>query len=132
MRSNLSGSYASYIMRTEAGFSLIELLVALAVFSIAALTLLESQGSSARAASTVKMQTLASLVADNRVAMFTGSIAVPAPGQSSGNSEQLGTTFTWRENRQIVQGTSLMRLTVSVLDPDNQERVVITAFRRVN
>lgn len=111
---------------------MVELLVALAVFSIAALTLLESQGATARATSAVRMQTLAGLIADNRVALFTGSITPPAPGQSSGQSMQMGAVFKWRENRQVVAGTPLLRLTVTVSDADNNQRSVITAFRRVD
>ncbi|WP_262696257.1 type II secretion system minor pseudopilin GspI [Kordiimonas aquimaris] len=119
-------------LNTDTGFSLIELLVALAVFSIAVLALLESQGSSARAVSAVKTQTLANFVADNRVALFSGSIALPAPGQTNGQSEQMGAVFSWQESRQVIEGTPLMRMTVSVFDQENIERASLTAFRRID
>lgn len=121
-----------YKLSSDSGFSLIELLVAITVFSIAALTLLETQGSSARAVSAVKAQALASFVADNRVSLFTGSITLPPPGQASGQSEQMGTLFSWRENRQVIEGTPLMRMTVTVVDQDNIERAKLTAFRRLD
>lgn len=120
------------LMQADKGFSLIELLVALAIFSFAALALLESQSGSVRTASAVRAQTLASFVADNRIAVFLGAHTVPRPGQYSGQQQQMGVTYDWRENYQLIPGTQLMRMTVSVRDEDNNERAVLTALRRKN
>jgi len=117
---------------SDKGFSLIELLVALAIFSIAALSLLDSQSSSVRAAGAVRAQTLASFVADNRVALFLGNITVPRPGQYSGEQQQMGVTYRWRENYQLIPGAQLMRMTVFVRDGEDNERAVLTALRRTD
>ncbi|MEM7767124.1 MAG: type II secretion system minor pseudopilin GspI [Pseudomonadota bacterium] len=52
----------------DAGFTLVEVLAALAVFSVAALGLVQVSLENTRTARTVEMRALASLVADNRLA----------------------------------------------------------------
>lgn len=118
-------------LKAEQGFSLIELLVAMAVFSIAALALLETQGRSLKTAGELELRTMAGMVADNRVAEFLGSRLQPTPGRSSGTETLLGTTFEWRENRVAVRGTQLLTLTVSVSVEDGAQYASLTAFRRV-
>ena len=51
---------------TAGGFSLIEMLVALAVFSLAVIALLHLAGQNTRAASVIEERVLAGVVADNR------------------------------------------------------------------
>lgn len=116
----------------ENGFSLIELLVALAVFSIAVMALLESQGGSIRASTTVQSRALASIVAENQTADFLGSDAVPQVGQFSGLENQLGAAFQWTARRTLVPGAGIMRQTVTVTNDRGEELAALTAFRLVN
>jgi general secretion pathway protein I len=113
------------------GFSLIELLVALAIFSMAALALLEAQGQSLNTASQLEMRALASMVAGNREALFSSSIIVPPPGGNSGYEEQMNAKFLWRESRIIIPNSKLMRMTVTVSDEKSVELARLDAFRRL-
>lgn len=116
----------------DAGFSLVELLVALTIFSLAALALLESQGRSLNTASELELRTLAGFVADNRVAEFLGSRMPPQAGRSNGTMSQLGAEFEWRENRVLIREADMVSLTVTVSLPDGGEYARLTAFRRAN
>ena len=68
-----------------AGFSLVELLVALAVFAMAALALLNLAGQSVRSAAHAEQRTLAGIVADTLAAeamlVDVQALRAPADGQ---------------------------------------------------
>lgn len=113
----------------NAGFSLVELLVAVAVFSIAALTLLESQTGSLRASSHVQSTALATIVAENKTAQFLGSVVSPTVGSETGNQSQFGMEFQWAVSRTLVPGAGIMRHTVTVRDADGNQLALLTAFR---
>lgn len=118
-------------VQNEAGFSLIELLVALAIFSLAALALLESQGQSLNTARQLEMRVLASMVASNREALFESAVIPPPPGRNTGVAEQMQAKFTWQERRVIIPDTKLMRFTIVVSDENSVELARLDAFRRL-
>ena len=128
----MRASQVSSFAKCEDGFSLIELLVALAVFSIAALALLESQAGSVRASTLVQLRTLASIVAENQTAEFIGSEIMPQVGQFTGQENQLEGAFHWTTQRSLVPGAGIMRQTVIVTDMAGAELATLTAFRLVN
>ncbi|WP_265587568.1 type II secretion system minor pseudopilin GspI [Sphingomicrobium arenosum] len=70
-------------MRTTRGFTLIEMLVALSIFSIAALALLRIDGYAVSTAANLRENGLARLVAANEAALVTSDPAAPTRGQSS-------------------------------------------------
>ena len=100
--------------RRSRGFSLVELLVALAVFSLAVIALLNLSGHSARSAWQIEEQVLAEIVAANVAAeaMLADAGSLAAPGHGS---ETLGDR-SWRWTREAsVQGeTGLLRVEVRV------------------
>ena len=70
-------------MRHRAGFTLVELMIALAIFSVAALTVLKHTSLSVRQHSQVVEKTLAVWLAENAIAELRLSNPWPTTGSSS-------------------------------------------------
>ena len=85
--------------RAEAGFSLLEMLVALAVFSLAVLALLHLSGQNARSAVIVEEQVLAGIVADT-IAAESLLLDAAALANAPEGSEVAGDR-EWRWRRSI-------------------------------
>lgn len=99
------------------GFSLIELLVALAVFALVVVGLLNLSGESVRTAVHVEEQVLAGIVAANVAAeaqlLEPAQLAAPQEG-----SEELGgRRWSWRRSATVTGGDGLLRVDVEVLRP---------------
>jgi general secretion pathway protein I len=77
------------------GFTLIEVLVALAIVAIALAAGFRSVAQSANSASALKARTLALWVAENRLAAAQLETPGPAVGEQSGNDTQAGASFVW-------------------------------------
>ncbi|MDO1558585.1 type II secretion system minor pseudopilin GspI [Brevundimonas sp. 2R-24] len=84
------------------GFSLIELLVALAVFSLAVVALLNLTGESARTAAELETRALASVVAENRAVEAVTGLAPLVLGQEEGVEQAAGRAWRWTR---ITSGT---------------------------
>ena len=109
----------------QAGFSLIEMLVALAIFGLAVLGLLNLAGESTRSAVAIEERVLAGVVADNLAveAMIANdgelsAMAIAGQGRESAGDRQ------WRWVRTLTPGedTGLLRIDVQVM-PVDEERI---------
>lgn len=121
----------SIFAKTDEGFSLIELLVAVAILSVAAVTMLESQTQAVGITSQIEQRTLASIVAENRLSLALGLKEEPVPGTRSGVEEQMGARFTWRETVRPAPGGDLTLIQVFVSNEAGQELAELTGFRKV-
>lgn len=79
----------------ERGFTLIELMVALAVFAIAALTLLQMEGNSIARTADLDQRLLREVVAQNMAAEILTDPAPPPIGSASGTIRNAGRQFAW-------------------------------------
>ncbi len=108
---------ASLPMRADpvgaGGFSLLELLVALAVFSLAVLALLNLGGESARAAAIAEERLLADIVAEN---LAVEAAVLPLETlQSRPEGEDIQGERRWHWQRQVVPtGEELLRIDIGV------------------
>ncbi len=112
----------------KGGFTLIECLVALAVFGLAAMALLNLSGESTRSAARVETRTLGGIVADNVAA--EAMIARDLPSGSTAGQVSLGGR-EWRWVR-VVSATDMLgvgRIDVRVFADEEQaaERVLFRA-----
>jgi general secretion pathway protein I len=105
---------------TSAGFTLIEIMVALTVFSLAALALIRLEGQTIRSTGAVTATLLAQIVARN-VAIEAVTDPVPPPrGRTQGSEVNGGRTWNWtREVRPVGDG-DVMRVDVAVAGVDGR------------
>ena len=106
-------------MARRAGFTLVELLVALAVFSLAALALLNLSAENTRSAARVETRTLGGVVAENLAveAMIGASVS---EGSASGQTALAGRTWRWTRTVTATDDPDLLRIDIRVRDADSQ------------
>lgn len=116
--------------RAESGFTLLEMLVALAIFSLAVVALLNLAGENTRTAGVVEERVLAGIVAENRAVEALTAEAPPAPGRTSGE-ERAGERL-WRWTAEVVEtpDPDVLRIDVTVR-PSDSDRIAgeIAVFR---
>lgn len=106
-------------MAERSGFTLIEMLVALAVFSLAAMALLNLSGESTRSAQRIETRTLGGMVAEN-VAVEAAVAPALAEGERSGASDLGGRRWMWSRSVTATADPELLRIDVRVRDDEGQ------------
>ncbi len=122
---------ASYNSKRQAeGFTLIEILVALSVFSVAALALLNIQGESAITTNAIRERLLAEIVAENQL---IESLAAPQEliaGANAGEVDLAGQRWLWTETVSATSDTGIAQVNVAVRRADDDTILSdVTAFR---
>jgi general secretion pathway protein I len=80
------------------GFTLVEMLVALAIVAVALTAGMRALAQSADGASTLKARTLALWIAQDRLAAAELARELPPTGTRQGEATQAGLAFVWRES----------------------------------
>ena len=101
-------------MNKTDGFSLVEVLVALAVLSIAAVALIKVQGESASAASAARERLLAQIVAENQLVETVASPDPATPGVTTGEVAMGGGRWTWTQDVAETGDRAVSRIDVVV------------------
>lgn len=115
----------------EAGFTLIEMLVALAVFSLAALALLRLEGATLASTYELDRRTIAQIVARNVAAETLTDPAAPALGATSGETANAGVMWRWTRDTARVGDQRVVRVDISVADAAGQAMAGLTIVRPV-
>ncbi|MFN7177969.1 type II secretion system minor pseudopilin GspI [Hyphomonas sp.] len=101
---------------TSPGFSLLETMVALAVFSLAAVGLLSLNTQSARISTELETRQLAQIVAANIATdAVTGKLRGTSP-TLRGEQTQLRRTFTWTRTVEAAPGDNLYSIRIDVTE----------------
>ena len=108
------------------GFTLIEVLVALAIAAIALAAVSRSGAVSTSSATEIKLRALAGFVAENRLSELEARRAWPPVGVSEGRERQAGIDFPWRIEVFATQHPLLRRVEVQVTDPGSDTHVLRT------
>ena len=98
----------------ERGFTLLEMLVALAVFSLAALALLRLEGATVRQTGQLDEKMIAQLVARNLAVETLTDPAPPSVGATSGVTENGGRNWRWSRTTSRTPDQRLVRVDISV------------------
>lgn len=106
--------------RAEAGFTLLEILVALAVFSLAALALLKLSGQNAQSAELAASRTYADVVAHNLA--VEARVAPVQLGEQAGDQEVAGRRWRWRRSVLATADPQILRVEIEVR-PEQEEQV---------
>ncbi len=115
MRTNFSPRTLSSIShKTRRGFTLIEVMVALAIIAIALASLIKASGSHTRSAAYLKSKTLAHYVALNEIAKVQVEKKWPSIGSKSKSSEMAGSEWFWVSEVNKTQSKNIRNIKLTV------------------
>jgi general secretion pathway protein I len=117
--------------RAEDGFTLIEMLVALAVFSLAALALLRLEGATVSNTARLQDQAVAQIVARNIAVETLTDTVPPAFGRETGQAVNAGRSWGWTRITAKSPEPRIQMITISVQSRSGPEAATLTIFRRV-
>lgn len=115
--------------RRAAGFTLIEMMVALAVFSLAALTLVRLESATIRGTATARSSVLAGIVARNVAVDAVTDTRPPAIGRASGTERNGGADWAWTREVSPTGDARLLRIDVTVTGIGGASRARLAMLR---
>ena len=111
------------------GFTLIEVLVALTILAIALAAASRAARVATDSAQETRLRTLATWVAQNRIAELTATNAFPGVGNVNGNSAMAGAEFSWQQATSTTPNAAFRRVELTVLQPgDTRYLVKLNAY----
>ena len=114
----------------ENGFTLIEMLVALAVFSLAALALLRLEGATVSNTARLHDQAMAQIVARNIAVETMTDPVPPSLGQDGGQVENGGRSWAWTRLVALSPEPRIQMITIRVQSALGADSATLTLFRR--
>lgn len=112
--------------RADAGFSLLEVVVAIAVFSLGALATLNVLGQSGRNAAAEETRLIAGIIAENRIAEAMATSRPPSMGSTRGVEAAMDRTWEWEMRVAPSPEPRILRIDVSVREATG--RTVLAEF----
>lgn len=112
------------------GFTLLEVLVALAILAIAMAAVSRTASSSIQHVDALRTRVIAGWVAQNRLALHQARNDWPAPGVQTGEEKQAGQNYPWKEEIIATPNPTMRRIVVDVYAPDDAKHVLreLTGF----
>ncbi|MBY0520185.1 MAG: type II secretion system minor pseudopilin GspI [Sphingomonas sp.] len=115
--------------RRTAGFTLIEMMVALAVFSLAGLALIRLEGATIRSAAILDNTMMAQIVARNVAVEALTDARAPTGGTVGGVEANGGRSWRWQRIAAPIGDQGAMRIDVAVTDPEGSTIGHLTVIR---
>ncbi len=109
------------MIKRASGFTLLEVLVALAIFALVAASVLTATARSLQTASRLEEKTLAMWIADNQLVELQLSKNPVAEGRDQGEVEFAGRRWQWQSEVQATREPDMRRVTLWVV-PIAQDR----------
>lgn len=116
-------------MKGEKGFTLIEIMVALAVFSLAAMALVRLESATIRGATILDDTLVAQMVAHNVAVDAVTAADLPTAGRTAGAETNGGRNWRWTRNVAALGGSRAMRIDVGVADASGAVIARLTMVR---
>jgi general secretion pathway protein I len=105
----------------SSGFTLVEVVVALAIVAIGMLAVFKTIGETVNNVSSLRDRTFAAWIADNRITEIRISGEMPSVDETAGEIEFAGRRWHWVTNVSQTQVSGLRRIDVSVRRDDDAE-----------
>ncbi len=96
------------------GFTLVEVLIALAILSIALAATMRATAMATTTADDIKIRTYATWVAQNQIAELTARKTFPATGETSGLAVMAGVNFKWRQTSNDTPNKDFRKVEIAV------------------
>lgn len=106
------------------GFSLIEVLVALVILGVGLAAASRAASVSTDSARETRLRTLATWVAQNRIAELTATRSFPATGSMDGRSTLASTEFEWKQITYATPNPTFRKVELQVLRPGQAQTLV--------
>jgi general secretion pathway protein I len=116
-------------MGRQSGFTLIEIMVALVVFSLAALALIRLEGATIRSTGILEETLLAQMVARTVAVEAVTEGTPPALGRASGVAQNGGRGWRWTRDVRATGDAQILRVDVAVLDSGGRTAGRLTMIR---
>lgn len=113
---------------TDSGFSLVEALVALAVFAMAGVALVQLQSQSLNTFARVETRALADIVAQNHLTQIVAARSAPPIGFREEDLSFAGRAWTMNVDVAAASAPNTRRVSVRVADSSGADVVTVHAF----
>ena len=111
------------------GFTLIEVLVALAILAIALAAAARAANVATDSAQETRLRTLATWIAQNRVAELTATNVFPSAGTINGHSRMAGIEFDWQQVTSETPNAAFRKVELKILRPaQSQSLLTLNAY----
>lgn len=101
-------------MKSARAFTLLEVLVALAIFAVVAASVLSASARSLKTAARLEDKTFATWIADNRLQQIQLTEGAPEEGREQGEETYAGRRWLWQVEVQNTSEPEMRRITVRV------------------
>lgn len=115
--------------RGEQGFTLIEMLVALSVFSLAALALIRLQAYTTRNAAELELRVVAQSVVRNRAVEILTDPRPPTLGEIDGEEENGGLKWNWSQNAKLTEDQRFVQIDITAREERSGAPASLTILR---
>ena len=113
----------------QRGFTLIEMLVALSVFSLAALALIRLQAYTTRNAAELETRVIAQSVVRNRAVEILTDPRPPSLGQSRGQVENGGLNWQWSQDAKLTEDQRFVQVDITAQESISGAPASLTILR---
>ncbi len=120
------------VLPHQRGFTLMEILVALAIIAVVLGALVQAAGASASNAGRIRDKSVAQWIASNRLAEMQLAGTFPDTGTKTGEAEMLGQVWHWKTRVQNVEDDDLRRVDIEVRKNADAQNPISTIAGFVN
>lgn len=115
----------------ERGFTLIEMMVALAIFSLAALALLRLEGATLSSTAMVADRSIGQIVARNLAVQLLTDTRAPTIGEANGTVVNAGRNWMWTRRVTRTDDVRVVRVDLAVKDASGRSSGALSFARTV-